>query len=244
MQALLSAMERDSRRWHGLVLCWFGLLSLLLTWPLVLHPHSQVLGSPDSDTMKHIWTLWWMRESVLGQGLFPFHTTLINHPTGWSLYPIEPLNGLFAVLLGWLPLVLTSNVLALINLTLTGYCAALLGRRLSSATTAPLVSGTLLQTGAFTLFTFHVGVGELQHIWWLPLGVLAWLNVHERAKPKHTLGLAAVLVGSTLSCFYLGFFLASIVSILSLHRLVIDSDRVRLLARYAVAAGLGLLVLL
>ena len=185
-----------------------------------------------------------MRESVLGQGLFPFHTALINHPSGWSLYPIEPLNGLFAVLLGWLPLVLTSNVLALLNLTLTGYCAALLGRRLSTAPTAGLVSGTLLQTGAFTLFTFHVGVGELQHIWWLPLGVLAWLNVHEKQQPKHTLGLAAVLVGSTLSCFYLGFFLASIVSILSLHRVLTDSNRLRLLGRYAVAAGLGLLVLL
>ncbi len=194
--------------------------------------------------MKHIWTLWWMRESVLGQGVLPFHTTLINHPVGWSLYPIEPLNGLFAVLMGALPLVLTSNVLALGNLTLTGYCAALLGRRLSSAPTAALVSGTLLQTGAFTLFTFHVGVGELQHIWWLPLGVLAWLNVHEKRRPKDTLGLAAVLVGSTLSCFYLGFFLASIIAILSIHRLLIDSKRLHLLVRYSAAAALGLLVLL
>ena len=165
MQALLSAMERDSRRWHGLVLCWFGLLSLVLTWPLVLHPHSQVLGSPDSDTMKHIWTLWWMRESVLGHGLFPFQTQLINHPVGLDLYPIEPLNGLFAILLGGLPLVLTSNALTLMNLILTGYCGALLGRRLSPAPGAGLVTGTILQTGALTLFTMHVGVGELQHIW-------------------------------------------------------------------------------
>ena len=237
-------MERNPRRWHGLILCWFGMLSLLLTWPLVLHPNSQILGSPDSDTMKHIWTLWWMRESVLGQGLFPFHTTLINHPTGWSLYPIEPLNGLFAVLLGPLPLVLTSNVLALINLTLTGYFAALLGRRLSTAPTAALVSGTLLQTGAFTLFTFHVGVGELQHIWWLPLGIIAWLNVHQKSRLKDTIALSAVLVGATLSCFYLGFFLATAVSVLSAHRLVVDPKRIRLLAQYGVAASLGLMVLL
>ncbi len=197
--------------------------------------------------MKHLWTLWWIRASVLDQGVFPFATELVNHPAGLDLYPIEPLNGIFAVLLGFLPLVFTANLLALGNLAATGVCGAMLGRRLcpdpEAREAAGLAAGTLLQTSAFVSFTIHVGVGELQHVWWIPLGLCAWLDVSEHRRWKDGLRLALCLVGATLSGFYLGFFLALSVAVLSLLRLLSDRKRLALLGRYALAATLVLAIL-
>ena len=94
----------------------FFLLSVALTWPIVINISDAALGSQHADGMKHLWTLWWMRASVWDHGQFPFHTDLINYPTGMDLYPIEPLNGLIVNLLPFLSIITVSNILVLMTL--------------------------------------------------------------------------------------------------------------------------------
>jgi hypothetical protein len=53
-----------------------------------------------------------------------------------------------------------------------------------------------------------VGVGELNHLWWLPLGLGCLVKAHRTGRWRWFGALSASLVGSMLSCFYLGFFLA------------------------------------
>ena len=221
---------------------WFTLLALVLTWPIVTDLNGASLGSEDADGMKHLWTLWWIRHEVLVEHQLPFHTDTVNFPVGMDLYPIEPLNGLLVVILGFLPIVAAANIIALLNLTATGLAGALLGRELSGTGWGGFVTGTALQGSAMALFTIHVGVGELQHIWWLPLGLAAWLRLRRRVLWTDALLLGGSLAGATLSCFYHGFFLATAVSVVSLATLWAGRKTPALMARYALAAALGLLV--
>ena len=218
-------------------------MSLLLTWPALLHLGSQALGSPHGDGMKHVWTVWWIRAELLS-GSVPLSTELLNYPTGMDLYPIEPLNGLFVALFGWLGLVAATNLAALVNLTLVGVVGALFGRELSKDDWGGLAAGTLLQGSAFASFTIHVGVGELQHFWWLPLGAWAWLRLRRTLGWKETVLLGLALAGATLSCFYHGFFLGLTVLVLSLATLWLGRRTPALVGRYLVAAGLGLALVL
>jgi len=223
---------------------WSFLLAVGLTWPTVISPGKAALGSVHADGMKHLWTLWWMRASVWEQGRVPFETTLINYPVGMDLYPIEPLNGVVGVLLPWLDVVVLSNLLVLLNMTLTGVCGAWFGRVLSGSWWGGFIAGTLLEGSAVMAFFVHVGVGELNHLWWLPLGLGVLLMARRTGAWGWFAALTVCLVGAMLSCFYLGFFLALAVAVVALSTLWAGRKTPALLGKYAVAAGLSIAVVL
>ena len=131
---------------------WYLLLSLILTWPMVLSPAKAALGSQHADGMKHLWTLWWMRSSIWDYGDFPFQTDIVNYPIGMDLYPIEPLNGLIACLFPWMSLIALSNLLVVINMTLTGVIGSWFGRLISETRVGGFVAGTLLEGSAVMAF--------------------------------------------------------------------------------------------
>ncbi|MEC7241173.1 MAG: hypothetical protein VXW32_08025 [Myxococcota bacterium] len=234
----------DDRRWLLKLAAISVLLSVLLTWPGVLHLNEEVIGSPDADGGKHFWTLWWIKHNVVVLGSIPHQTTLVNFPEGMALYPIEPLNGLGVSLLFFLPLVLATNLLALLNMSLTGLFGGLLGKALTGSKEAGLVCGILLQSSAFSMFTLHAGVGELQHLWWLPLCFLLWHSLRSRLQWRYSFGLGLALAGATLSCFYYGLFAGFGVAVLSLSTIWAGRKTPKLLLQYAVSAGLGLAIVL
>ncbi len=221
----------------------FGLslvLAIVLTWPMVLRPGQAALGHVHADGMKHLWTLWWMQASVWSEGSFPFATQLINYPIGMDLYPIEPLNGLVAVALPFLDVVTLSNLLVLINMTLTGAVGMWFGKEVSGSRLGGLMAGLLLEGSSVMAFFVHVGVGELNHLWWLPLGLGTLLRARKTMAWPWFLALSGCLVGAMLSCFYLGFFLAMSVALVASATLWAGRDTPKLLARYAVAASLAI----
>ena len=239
----LETLQEDAR-WRFKLAAVSVLLSVLLTWPGVLHLNSEVIGSPDADGGKHFWTLWWIKHNVVALNSIPHQTTLVNFPEGMALYPIEPLNGLGVSLLFFLPLVLATNLLALINMSLTGFFGGLLGRELTGSKNAGLVCGILLQSSAFSMFTLHAGVGELQHLWWLPVCFLLWHRLRSRLQWRYSVGLGLALASATLSCFYYGLFAGMGVALLSLSTLWAGRKTPKLLLQYAIAAGLGLAIVL
>ena len=211
---------------------------------MVLSPNTAALGSQHADGMKHLWTLWWMRTSIWDYGDFPFHTDIVNYPIGMDLYPIEPLNGLFALLFPFLPLIMLANLLVLVNLTLTGAIGAWFGRLLSQSRVGGVVAGTLLQGSSVMAFFVHVGVGELHHLWWLPLGLGMQIKARETMEWKWFLALSFSLVGAMLSCFYLGFFLS--LSVLGWAILTgwAGWETPRLVGKYLIAAALAILIVI
>ncbi len=211
-------------------------LSVVLTWPVVTRLNGVVLGSPDADTMKHLWTLWWMRRVIAYDRAIPFATDYINFPSGLDLWPIEPLNGVMAAIMWPVPLVATANILALANLTLNGFFAGLLGHRLSRSPLAAHMTGLLLQCSAFSLFTIEVGVWELQHLWLLPLGFLIMLRLLDGAGWRWAALTGGFLALTTFACFYLGLFLALGMFVLGLFALFRRGSRLRTAALLLLAA--------
>ena len=231
----------EDHRWGVVQGLWFVLLALILTYPMVLQPNTYALGSSRADGMKHLWTLWWMRSSVWDYADFPYQTDLVNYPIGMDLYPIEPLNGLVALFFPWMPLIALSNLLAIVNMALTGMVGAWFGRLLSRSRVGGFIAGTILEGSAVMAFFIHVGVGELHHLWWLPLGLGCQLKARKTQEWKWFFAVAASLVGAMLSCFYLGFFLA--LSILIWAILTgwkgLSMKTPKLVLQYVVAASLA-----
>lgn len=182
-------------------------LAVLLTWPVAREPSLAALGSKDGDVYKHLWTLWWMRKEWTA-GTPGLVTTLVNPPKGMELWPIEPLNGLLLPLLPHDP-ILASNLLALLHLFLVGICGGWLGGLVSRRPLGAWMAGAMLQCSAFTAFTLQAGVGELRQLWWLPLGLGCVVQARDTGLWRWYAAVGACLVGSTLSCFYHGFFLAT-----------------------------------
>ena len=252
--------------WGNLLVLQSLILALISMWPAPLHLGTKAIGSPQSDTIKHLWTLWWMR-AELSHGEPGLRTTLIGHPGGIELFPIEPLQGVFAVVLPLSPTLL-SNLLALLDLTLTGVAAGWLATLLCSggpdeahglpfrprgAVGAPkrrlpaLVAGALLQGSAWAAFTLHVGVGELRSVWLLPLCLGLLLRVDQQRSLGAALRAGVVaglgLAFAAVSCFYYGLFLAVAAVVHSLVGLVgVGGWRPRralgLMAAAAVAAAI------
>lgn len=196
---------------------------------------SRAIGSPDADGAKHLWTLWWMREEALSGMAGPL-TQLVNFPAGAALYPIDPVDGLFSLLLPVSPTVL-ANLLAALHLTLLGITSGWLGRLVSGSRLGGYVAGAMAQGSAFAAFTLHVGVGELRQFWWVPLGLGCLLRAHETGRWRWFLALGAVGGGATLACFYHGAFLGLAAAAWLLFP---PPQSLRAAGRFAAAAALAL----
>ncbi|MDP2314991.1 MAG: hypothetical protein Q8P41_18975 [Pseudomonadota bacterium] len=220
-----------------LLLLQAAVLAVLFTWPLVPRFGAEAIGRIDTDTPKHLWTLWWMRQEVW-DGTPGLLTRWANWPDGMRLYPIEPLNGIFAALIPLDPVPL-SNLLALVHVVLIGVCAGWLGFEVSGTRIGAHVASALAQACAFTAFTLDLGTGELRQAWWIPLGLAVLVRARRTEDRRWFVTLAVVLAGAVLACFYHGLFLAIAVAIWALATLRV---RRRLLTGYAMAAGLSLLV--
>lgn len=221
---------------RGLALQSF-LLAVLVTWPALLHPTTEILGSPKGDAAKHVWNLWWMHHE-LWQGEWGLKTTLINFPAGLDLYPIEVANGLVTA---WWPLppVLTANLLAVAHVALTGLCTSFLAWRVSRTALSAHVAGAVAQGSAFTAFTLHAGVGELRQAWWIPLGLAAAIGARDSLRMRDFMLLGVTLAAATLACFYHGFFLATAVAV---YALCTPARSRELWRGWAAAAALSLLI--
>lgn len=181
-------------------------LAVLLTWPMAAIPLAATVGSPFGDVAKHVWTLWWMRAEML-DGTPGLQTQWVNWPQGMALWPIEPLNGVFAVLLP-VPPVLLANLLALLHLTLLGMFTGWLAYLVAERPLAAHVAGALAQGSSYAAFTLALGAGELRTVWILPLGLGLLWRLLETGDRRWATGLGATLGLGTIACFYYGFFLA------------------------------------
>ena len=133
---------------------------------------------------------------------------------------------------------------ALANMVLTGVTGAWFGRLLSRSRVGGFIAGTLLEGSAVMAFFIHVGVGELHHLWWLPLGLGCQLMARKTQEWKWFIAVSGCLIGAMLSCFYLGFFLA--LSVLTWAILTGWKGRKtpKLVLQYVLAASLAIAIVI
>lgn len=143
-------------RRHLVALALYTLLALLLTWPLVLHVGTHVVGD-GSDDPALTWNLWWFRHAVLDLQTSPLTTDFMFYPIGINLvfYTLTLLNDALSLpLQAVFGLVPAANVLLLSSFALSGYGVYLLVRELLASESGDW----RLEIGDWEFAAFAVGL--------------------------------------------------------------------------------------
>ncbi len=176
----------------------FLVLSVLFTWPLLLHFGDEVVASGSGDVWQHLWNIWWVKRAIVDLHTSPFYTDYLFYPTGVSLrfHALNQLGGLlsipFQALFGLTP---AFDTMVLFNLTIAGFGAYLFARyllRLIHPEREPAMLACIAAGIAFAYSTgeasyLRLGQLELMSIQWLPYGALFLLKSVTEIKPDNRL---------------------------------------------------------
>jgi hypothetical protein len=205
---------------HWLALFFFTTLTLVLTYPLSLHPGSTSLGS-DPDVHTFTWTLGWDVHAFLHRPWAIFDANIF-FPYRRTLAFSENLIGsaLFAAPVVWLTgnYVLAMNVVALASVALCGTGAFVLARRIGLSMGAAVVCGLIFAFSPARFFRFQQI--HLTAIQWIPF-TLASLHTYFQDGRARDLRLAIGLF--TLQAFtslHGGVFLSIAIAAFLLQRAV------------------------
>jgi hypothetical protein len=147
-------LSSESVRAHGLAIAFFIILTLTVTWPLVLHFTDQVPGWYVADNYEYLWKMWWFKHALLDLHQSPLVAPHIFYPQGFQLAHAElsPLHTLIGLPLTWLwGEIPTYNLFSMLSFIITGWATFALIRRLTGNNWAGLLSGVLL-----SLTPYHI----------------------------------------------------------------------------------------
>lgn len=178
------ATVRRAWRVHLPVILAYGLLALVLTWPLVTRLTTHVPGNGVDDPPL-TWNLWWISYALQELGQNPFDGTYLFHPIGINLayYTLTIINGLLSIpLQAVFGLVPASNLVLLSSFVLGAYGAfllslSLLGRQGARAgrhsmLVSSFVAGLLYAFASSKLFYASLGQWNIASSQWIPFYVL------------------------------------------------------------------------
>jgi hypothetical protein len=245
--AQISGWVRRDDRWIDLLaLLVYVLLSLAMSYPLLLHMSDSVAGR-HMDTRVFQWNDWWVRKALL-EGRDLYHSDYIYYPSGVSLTG-HNFNWVSSFLSVPLSLVLgpgmAYNLTFLFTLFMSGFSAYSLTRYLVRRRDAAFVAGLVFAFSPYHISGNWAGQMNLANVQWLPLFVLFLL----RAVDGKRIG-DAVLAGlffalASLDCWFFAVFLCIWGGVFLAYSLLFERKKWsgRVLAPLALAAvGSGLLI--
>jgi hypothetical protein len=178
-------------------------LSILATWPLVLHFDTHVPGADTwgatwvfSESRVNLWNLWWFRHAIVDLHQNPFECLLVFYPVGANLWfhTLAPLSGLVALgLQTVLSLTASQNVLVLASLVLSAVCARALALRLGVPENGARLAGAVFAFSPPVFAHLYAGHYEVVSVFWLPLALLLFLRVVDLGRLRDGVLLGLVL---------------------------------------------------
>jgi hypothetical protein len=161
--------------------CWFVLLPVVISWPLVLNLATHIPGEGPGDNVAFLWNFWWFRQALSEPGLDLFHTPYLFAPTGTPLvlHTHTALPAFIAAtLFASLPVVVAHNVVLLAGLATNGIATYVLGWHHVRRAMPALLAGTVFSGSAY-IWIHMLGHFNLVHAWVLPLAAWAWIRLLE-----------------------------------------------------------------
>lgn len=163
-------------REHWLVLGLYGLLSLLLTYPLLLRMNSYTVQATGQgwayDALQYIWNMWWTKEALFYYHSSPAQLSLIQYPAGVYhpfLLAVDyvgfaglPFTILFSPTVAY-------NSLCLLALLLNGYTAYLFCRELTQHRPGSFIAGLIFAFLPNRMAHLMGGHVDLISTYWMPL---------------------------------------------------------------------------
>jgi hypothetical protein len=218
-------MTKTAAKIHLLIIGLYLVLSLVLTYPLLLHFTTHVPGSATwaFDEYTFLWNMWWFKYSIFDLQTNPLYSSFMFYPLGVSLvlYTYHLHNALLSVpLQPFLSLATINNILLIGSLTLSGYgtfllLKYLLTNRTDTSSTTQRCRGMAAFLGgivyAFTASRFvYLALGHYNFAsnHWIPFYVLYVIKTIREMRAKNALW-AGIFLTLTLSCeMTYGIFLA------------------------------------
>ena len=232
-------MERVWRR--GSVVAIFAALTMVMTWPQVLHLGSR--ATPHQDVYFNMWRLRWFAHALATSPLQLFDANIFfPEKRTLALSDAMFVEGLIATPLNWLGLkpMLMHNLMLLGAIVFSGVAIFALVRYLTGSRGAGLLAGIVF---CFAPYRFeHYMHMELQWAMWSPLAFLALHRAYDTGAWRYGLATGACVALQMLSSIYYGMFLGVLIGVGAL--LLMARDRkadlrsvLRVLAAGAVLAG-------
>lgn len=213
---------------------WVPLIATVaFAWPLPLRLASHLAG-PPGDNYIFYWNLWWFRQSLWREFLWPLHTAYVFYPEGADLafHTTTLLNTLPGSLLGLvIPLPVVFNLAVLGQFAFAWWAMFGCARRVlesSSSAERGAAAASSLPSFAATAYAFapvhmaHVGHLNILSTGVLPLVVSALLRAGQGFTVRRAAGLGASLGLCALADGYfllMGMLLAGLAGLYRLRRL-------------------------
>jgi len=202
-------------------LAFFLVLSVLLTFPLVLHLRSAVPG-PPWDNLVWLYDLWWLRHSIVDLGEWPTFNATIFYPYGYDLRLSElmlPNKVLIAPLLLLGDEVLAYNGLLLLSFILTGYATYVFVTYLSGDRLAALIAGVVFAFCSYRMHAMAAGWLPLISTQWIPLAFLYVERMVREHKARYAIAAGFFTALNILSSWYYLYVVVPFVILYVLIRL-------------------------
>ena len=198
-----------SPRLHLFALGGYLLLTVLMTYPLLLHSTTAIPGD-GFDGWDNYWNLWWAKTAVLDLHDSPYFTTYLYYPTGYSLlfHTLNIFNSLLSLPIQLcFGLTVSYNFIVLFSFVMGGYGAYLLAlhilkvRDRSNDHVVAFLAGVV-----FTFSPFHfahlLGHMSVISVEWLPFYTVVLVKSlpTERIRLGSHIGLPVVFLILTALC--------------------------------------------
>lgn len=224
---------------HGRVLLLYLALSIGLTWPMMAHFTTQIVGN-SYDAYNGLWVMWHTKEAVLGHQPF-FDLPVLYYPHGATLltHVPGPATGFFALPFWFLGPEAAHNGAVLISFILTAYFTYLLGRTIGLDRPSSFLAGLLISIAPMHLLglrghTTKVFLGAA------PLVLLCLFRALDLDRTKWSWGKWAVatalaLLFAMLHDSFQFLTAGAAVLLVLLYRLVTTSNgRIQIIQRFSV----------
>ena len=203
------------------VLFLFIVLTLGMTWPLVLNLRTAVPGAPW-DNLVWLYDLWWFRHSIVELNAWPKINPMIFYPFGYDLRLSETMlanKALIAPLLFWGDEVLAYNALLLISFVLTGYATYLLIAYLTDNRYAAVVGGAAFAFCPYRMHAMAAGWLPLISTQWMPLAFLYLERTLRERRARYALAAGFFIALNVLSSWYYLYVVGAFAALYVLIRL-------------------------
>ena len=165
---------------HLLVISIFLVLTIIVTFPMILDFTTQAAGQGCYDKCHMMWRMWWAGFSNENNLDF-YHSQYIFHPNGVSISGnlAHFTTGIGSILLNLFGNVLAWNIIWLSGFVFGGYSAFLLSNHLTKNPYSSIVAGIVFTFSTYHVVHsgFHIGLGM---IIWLPLFILILFKILEK----------------------------------------------------------------
>lgn len=183
---LKQALSRYSILW---VILYFLLLSVIMTWPLVLKMGDFMVGR-IGDNIYFVWMIGWFKKALFELRVNPFDIWFLNYPEGWNLAytEITPIMLMIALPFSFIGgSTFAYNIAMIITFILSGIAMYIWMRRLTGRNDAAIIAGTIFAFLPYHFAHFRIGHLNLAGTQWFPLyfmSLFELLNLNQRMLPQ------------------------------------------------------------